>query len=107
MSTFDLVEGQTAPVDAQLTNRSVVPDLTGSTPELVLKGSDGSTVTTSGKVAWIDATQAQIRFSPSAGDLLAAKSPYAARWKVTDGGGKIAYWPDDEPDRWVVRPVTV
>jgi len=107
MATVDLVEGQTAAVDVQLTNRSTVPDLTGSTPELVLKGSDGSSVTTSGKVSWIDPALAQVRFSPASGDLVAAKSPYAARWKLTDGGGKVAYWPDDEPDRWVVRAVTL
>lgn len=101
----DLVEGQTAAVDAQLLNDGAAPDLTGCTLALELKGTDGAAVTTT--VAFRDPAVATVRYSPGALDLSAAKSPYRARWKVTDALGKIAWWPNGEPEKWIVRKPTL
>lgn len=106
--TDEYVQGWTAPIDYELkrtneaTRRLETFDATGSTIELVLVDRDGATVSTSGKVSWIDAPNSIARYTPTAGDLLAAKSPYRARWRVTDSGA-IATYPKGEAIQWTVR----
>lgn len=109
MTTVDAVEGQTAPIDIQLMASSAVAgDMTGQTLGLELKGNDGvAVVTTGGKVVWLDAVNAVARFNPASNDLKASKSPYTARWSVTDAIPKTAWFPDAEPDLWVVRLPTL
>ena len=106
--TDEYVEGWTAPIDYELkrtnetTRRVETFDATGSTPGLVLVDRDGNAIDTSGKVTWIDAANSVIRYTPAAGDLLASKSPYRARWTVTDSGAFSAY-PKGELMEWQIR----
>lgn len=101
---IEVVEGWTGPIDVQLQADGIPPNLTGATVDLILKGKDDNAVTTSGNVTIIDAGAAKVRYLPDAADLVAAKSPYRARYKVTDGIGKIVFFPSDRPDAWKVWP---
>jgi len=103
-TTFELVAGWTAPVDAFLLQDGETPStsLSGSTIALVLrKTEDGSLLDTSGDVAIQDADAWRVRYSPDASDLVPGK--YKGRFKVTDSGGKIGYYPSAEWDTWIVR----
>lgn len=108
MTTKDFTAGDTAPQDFQLKHLNLSGDWealdgSGLSVELDLVAADGTVADTSTNVAWFDAPNGIVRYLPDAGDLVAAKSPYAARFKVTDGSSRVASFPDGRPDRWVVR----
>lgn len=90
---IDVTEGWTGDIDVQLLADGDAVDLSGATVELVLTGRDGVAVTTTGDVTVFDAAAGKVRYNPDAADLAAAKSPYRARYKVTDAGGKIVFFP--------------
>jgi hypothetical protein len=100
-----LVEGQTGPVDKQLKVDGVALNLAGCTVGLVLKNRLGVGITTTGKVTVTEEATGKVRFSPGATDLSAAASPYGAHWQVTDGPGKIHFFPSDDPEPWTVHHV--
>lgn len=77
-------------------------DATGMTLALILRDRDGVIVTHAGTVAWIAAATSQAGYTPASGDLTVERSPLTARWKVTDGGGAVAYFPKDHPVTWYV-----
>ena len=107
---IDVVEGWTAELDPfRLWVDDQPLDLTGMTVDLILKDSTGAPVAIDdaqirkdSDQTWNPATQAggrgQVYFGPTAGQLLNAKSPYTMHWKVTDGAGKVAYWPNSGAD---------
>jgi hypothetical protein len=99
----DVVEGWTAAIDMQLNADGVAVNLTGATVELILRGVDGARVGSSGNLSIINSTGGQVRYLPDVGDLVARRSPYRARFKVTDAAAKIAFYPSGESDSWVVR----
>ncbi len=103
----NLVEGETKPVDITLydgegTSQTAVVG-TGLTVDLVLRNRVGAQVNVTGEVAWLVAADGTVRYSPAASDLRADNSPYEARVKVTDSGGGVAFYPNGEPDKWIVR----
>jgi len=102
--TIGLVAGTTAPQDFYLKSRGESPsgDMTGMTASLILKDSvTGALVPTSGNVAIPSVSVWLVRYTPDATDL--TPGVYKARFKVTDSGGRINYFPSDEEDTWVVR----
>ncbi len=97
-----LVEGWTFPLDFELQKNGspfTEEELQGSTVALVLHDKDGGSVDTSNKVNWINTSV--VRFTPAAGDLVAAKSPYSAHWAI-DIDGRVIMVPKGEPDKWIV-----
>lgn len=98
----NLVEGWTEPIDQTLLADGVAIDGTGWTVELQLTDGNDKPVEYSGTSNWLVAADGTARFQPAAGDLLASRSPYRARWKV-NALGKIAYFPNAEGDKWTVR----
>jgi len=100
--TISVTEGWTGPLDFILQSDGAAQDLTGMTVTLVLTGVDGTIATTTGNVSVTDAAAGKVRYSPDATDLLSAKQPYRGRWKVTDGAGKIVFFPNGEADLWKV-----
>jgi hypothetical protein len=101
---LDIVEAWTGPIDMQLKVDGASLSLsTGDTVELVLRRSDREIVSTTGEVTILTATCGVVRYSPSALDFLARWSPYAARFKVTDGTGKVVFFPNAKPDPWTVH----
>ena len=102
---FDLpiVEGWTGDLDFALKADGAVVDLTGMTVELLLYKADKTLVDTASDVTVPDAANGVVRYSPDPTDLLAADTPHTSRFKVTDGGGKVVYFPSGQLDRWTVR----
>lgn len=103
MATTDIVEGWTGNLDFQLKSDGAVVNLTGMTVELILTDKDGAAITTAGNITVFDAANGKVRYIPDAADLDDAKSPYTARWKVTDGAGKIVFFPNGVSDVYLVR----
>ena len=104
---LEITEGWTAPIDYQLLDDGVAVDHTGFTVALILKDAFGGapSTTSTGEVAYLTSTDAKVRYQPSSGDLRASRSPYTARFKVTDGAGKIAFYPQGAAERWdVIAP---
>jgi hypothetical protein len=104
MAIFKVVEGWTGPLDFQLKSDGAVPagTLAGMTVTHVLVDANGVAVDMTGKVSVPDEATWKVRYSPGAADLVAIKGPYTSRWKVTDAGGKVVFFPSAEPDRWEV-----
>lgn len=82
-------------------------DATGKTVSLELKGIDGVAVVTTAKVEWEDALLAKAIFNRLSADLTHNKSPYKARWFVTDTDGTHPYPSTRLPDDWIVVPATL
>lgn len=98
-----LVAGWTDPLDFQLKKNGSPFNGTGMTPTLeVTDARAEATVTFAGTLAWLDATQSTVRFTPASNDLVGGKT-YNVRVKVVDSGGKVAYFPKDADDQWLVR----
>ena len=109
-----LVEGWTAAIDYILKTQAV--DATeatayalnghavsiqvcpkGSTTPLTLIGTTTVSSDTTGDDVGL------VAYKPGAGELLNSQSPYRVRYRVTDGNGKVAYFPNGLPVEWVVR----
>lgn len=104
------VEGWTSPIEYQLYHRDpqtgveATFNATGFGAAIVLKNRLGVAVDVSGDVTWAAEATSKIRYTPDAADLVAADGPYTVHFKVTDGGGAISYYPQDDPLRWIVHP---
>lgn len=78
--------------------------LTGFTVALVLRDGDGNLVTTTGTVNVLDqsANPGQITYAPAASDFVfrtgrfVTSTTYRMHWRVTDGDGKVIFFPNDE-----------
>jgi hypothetical protein len=101
--TDDLVEGWTGPLDFALSTDGIALDGTGFTVTLILRDRAQGVVNVTGEIAWLAQGGGTVRYSPSVNDLKAERSPYEARFKVTDGNGKDVYFPNADPLKWVVR----
>ena len=107
MSTLlTITEGWTQTLDAfTLKANGTALSLTGLTVTMVLKDRNGDAVDTDGDLT-PDPDQGTnpgvIRYTPDAADFVAAKSPYTVRFKVVDGDGAIAFFPNGEADQIVV-----
>jgi len=105
MTTTPVVEGWTKTLEYELRGDGAPVAITGQTVELLLTDKDSQTVSTTGKVVNQDdgssANKGFVGYNPASGDLLAVKSPYSMRWKLTDLAGKIAFWPSG-PNRDVL-----
>jgi len=99
---IEVVQGWTGPIDMQLKADGVAVDLTGMTVVLILKDKDGTSVDTAGDVSILDAATGKVRYLGDPTDLVAANSPFRARWQVTDGAGRVVYFPSGPPDVWKV-----
>lgn len=101
-TTHHLVAGQTSPYDIDLKDDGAVPSgVLGGTIELILETLDGTKLTLTGTVSIQDAANWRIRYSPASTDLI--EGIYNGRIKVTDSGGKIAYFPNSNHDRYIVH----
>lgn len=98
---LDIREGWTERIRYALTKDGVPLILTSMT--VVLVGTDAiGTASFAGSVGIDDAPAGVVYLDPTATDLLASRSPYKLRWKVTDAAGKIVYFPRAEPMIWKV-----
>lgn len=97
-----IVAGTTTALEFQLLEGGSAINLTGITVELLLTDKDGTSVTTTGDVSVTGASTGTVTYTPDSADLDATKSPYKARWKLTDGSGNISYVPTGLRDEWSI-----
>lgn len=102
MIIYEIVEGTTGPQAFQLMIGSAPADLSGKTVALILTSRAGVVVGTVGNVWITDPKKGVVRYEPDPTDILAAQSPYRAHWAVTDGAGKVIFFPRGAADRWNV-----
>lgn len=100
---LDVVAGQTAPIDYQLTADGAAFDLTGCTVTLLARTQAGATVTFTGTVALLDEDQGKVRFSPAANDLVESAVQYFVRFRIVRADSKIDFFPTGEREVWHVR----
>lgn len=90
---IQITGGWTGDVLMQLLADGVAVNLTGTTVALVLRDRDGTLVDTSGDLTVTDPATGKVTWNPDAADLAVAKTPHRLRFKVTDAGSKIVYFP--------------
>jgi hypothetical protein len=80
----------------------VASSLTGFTIVPILRRPDGTLVTTGGTVTLLNQSTdpGEITYTPVASDFVyqtggTVYSTYSLHWKVTDGAGKIVFFPND------------
>lgn len=101
---IDVTEGWTGGLIFQLLADGVIPSgsLPG-TPELILKNKTGTLIDTTGDVSVVDAALWKVKYTPDAVDFSASGSPYTAKWKVTDAGSQVVFFPSGVADVWRVH----
>lgn len=113
---FEVTEGWTGTLSPfvlkvqQPSDPAPVPiDLTGFTVQLVLRRASGVLVNVQGTVTPDPdqgARPGQVAFSPAASDFVYETTEYAnpqmyeTKWKVTDGNGKVVFFPNGAP-AWI------
>ncbi len=108
MSTIlEVVEGWTqelGPFTLRIDGDPFPGGLDGFTVALVLKGKTGTVVTADTRADDDQsANPGQVFYTPATDDLVAAESPYSMHWKVTDGNGKVVFFPHTKGDRLIVN----
>lgn len=89
-----VIAGDTARILLPLLEDGAAFDATGLTvTDLLITGYDGTVVDTIGDFGWSAQLTAVAYYDPDAADFVTAKSPYAVRVKLTDGGGKVRHHP--------------
>lgn len=99
---ISIVEGWTGNLDFQLLADGVAYDLSGFTVTLSLFDTGAKAVNTTSDVSVIDATGGKVRYTPDSADLTSRMSPYAARFKVTNGSA-VVFFPSGQAGVWTVR----
>lgn len=72
--------------------------------DLVLTQSNGAAVDTAGDFGWLVAADGTVYYDPDSADFVALYSPYTLRFEVTDGGGKVVYFPSADAYEITVSP---
>jgi hypothetical protein len=99
MALTDIVEGWTQRLTFTLLSDGVALVATGFTlSNLYLTDARGRAIDTSGDFGWINAAAGTVYYDPDVTDFVAVNGPYTVRYEVTDGAGKIAYWPNAQAD---------
>lgn len=98
----NLVPGWTEPLDFTLLEDDIAADLTGQTVVIDVIDKNGTAVAPLGATTVPDPTAGHVRYSPTGTEFTVAGQPYGVRWKVTDGSGKVAFFPNGKRDQWKV-----
>lgn len=103
MANFVIVAGTTADLNFQLLDAGSPINLLGTTVTLLLSDRTGTTVASPGTVSVVDSTTGKVKLAPTDVNVfVSANGPYTARWKLTDGTGKISYVPTGPRDIWSI-----
>lgn len=108
---LELVEGWTERILDKLwkidstTGIASAENLTGMTVQILIypRGSTTAKTLSGSQYGIVTAASGEVYYDPNAGDLVASESPYKVRWKVTDSGSDIAYFPNGDAEQWIVR----
>lgn len=102
--SIDLVEGWTGPLVYVLKVDGVAQDLTDMTVTLIARDAHDELLSLKGTLAVTDAESGEVTFSPASGDIRLRTSPMRVRWKVVDENTKVVFFPNANPEDWVIRP---
>lgn len=104
----NVVEGWTGRLTFTLQSNGAAFVGTGFTiSDLVLTGRNGIAVDTSGDFGWITAADGTVYYDADSADFVALQSPYTVRFEVTDGAGKVVYFPNADAYELTVWPKRV
>lgn len=98
-----LVEGWTGGIDYTLKADDTAYDLTGCSVQIVAYDKNNTLLTLTGSMSIVSAVAGSVRFSPGAGDILASNSKMHVRFKVTRSDSKIVFFPNGEPEEWIIN----
>jgi hypothetical protein len=100
----EIVEGWTERISFTLKSDGTAINGTGLTlTDVIITARDGTVVETTGDFGWLVQASGTIFYDPDSTDFTAGKSPYRVRAKVTDGSGKVVFFPNASADTIVVR----
>jgi hypothetical protein len=102
-ATDDLVEGWSGPLDYTLKINGAAINGIGFTLTIQIRDRANGLVPVTGEVTWADQANGVARYTPASTDLKAERSPYQARFKVTDSFGSDTFFPNAEALVWAVR----
>lgn len=101
----EIVEGTTGRLSFQLKEDGANLNGTGLTVSAAdLVGADGAVVDTTGDIGWITDTAGTVYYDPDAADFVAGRSPYQVRFQITDGAGKVIWFPSGLAETIKVYP---
>lgn len=102
----EVVEGWTKRLTFTLLTDGVAFDGSGMTlSNLYLTDARGRQIDTTGDFGWVSAAAGTVYYDPDATDFVAGAGPYKVRYEVTDGAGKVVFFPNGQSDEIVVRGV--
>lgn len=102
---LDIVEGWTAAIELRLLSEGAPENLTGMSVALVLRDVIGNRAiyTTSAGAEATCSTGGLVAYTPGSTHLVSTAGPYQARVRVTDGAGKVVFFPNGAADTWTVH----
>jgi len=104
---FEIAEGWTGVLGPfTLLSDGVAGSLSGLDVELILRNASGTAIVPGGTITLLDqgTFPGKLTYTPVAADFVfdsrgnSVRQPFLVRWKVTDGAGKIVYYPNGEYD---------
>ena len=100
----EVVEGWTTRLTFQLEDDGTAIDGTGLTVSaLDIVGNDNVAVTTTSDYGWATQASGTVYYDPDSADFVASKSPYRIRYQLTDGSGKVVWYPNGAADTIIVH----
>lgn len=103
----EIVEGWTARLTFTLLSDGAAFVGTGFTiSNLYITDARGRAIDTSGDFGWVTAAAGTVYYDPDASDFEAGNGPYTVRFEVTDGNGKVVFFPNGQADQILVRKKT-
>lgn len=100
---YNIVAETTNSLLFQLLENGIPIDLTGITVTLLLEDRTGTAIAAPGAITVTDNTNGKVKLVPTdATTFTASTGPYFARWKLTDGFGKVSFVPSANRDQWNV-----
>ena len=100
---YTIVAGTTSDIRFQLLEAGAPINLLACTVVLLLSDRFGTTISSPGSVTITDTTEGKVQLAPTNGSVFdSTRSPYLARWEITDGSGKKSYVPSGPRDIWEI-----
>lgn len=73
---------------------------------LYITDARGRAIDTAADFGWVTAALGTVYYDPDAADFVASAGPYTVRFEVTDGNGKVVFFPNGQADTILVRKKT-
>jgi hypothetical protein len=102
----EVVEGWTGRLTFSLLSDGAAFNGAGLTlTGLYITDTRGKAIDTSGDFGWLSAAAGTVYYDPDQTDFVGGNGPYAVRFEVTDGNGKVVFFPNGQAEQILVRKV--